>query len=187
MHIWVKLGTYVESIAAGKASLIILLILVLLFLAWLLSLLGTLIRFAGFRMVRDDHNIKISRGLLERQQITIPLRRIQAIKLIEGILRQPFGMVSIQVVSVSNIGTKGEGNLIVPLLPKAQVISFLEEALPEFAMSLQVLRLPSRSKNRYYLINILPVIVLAVLSSIFIPKGYLAFLLLPLAAWLGYQ
>ena len=53
-------------------------------------------------------------------------------------------MVSLQVVSVSNIGTKGEGNLIVPLLPKAQVIIFLK-------------------------------------------KGYLAFSLLPPAAWLGYQ
>jgi len=187
IHLWVKLGTYVENIAAGKISLIILLIFLLLFLAWLMSLLGTLIRFAGFRMVRDDNNIKISRGLLERQQITIPLRKIQAIKLTEGILRQPLGMVSIQVVSVSNIGTKGEGNLIVPLLPKAQLISFMEKTLPEFAMSLQVQGLPRRSKNRYYLINILPVVILAVLSSIFIPKGYLAFSLLPLAAWLGHQ
>ncbi|MDD4802507.1 MAG: PH domain-containing protein [Syntrophomonas sp.] len=187
MHIWVKLGTYVENIAAGKVSLIILLIFVLLFLAWLMSLLGTIIRFAGFRMVRDNDNIKISRGLLERQQITIPLRRIQAIKVIEGILRQPLGMVSIQVVSVSNIGTKGEGNLIVPLLPKAQLISFLEETLPEFAMSLQVQGLPDRSKKRYYLINTLPVIIIAIISSIFIPMGYLAFSLLPLAAWLGKQ
>jgi len=187
MHIWVKLGTYAKNIAGGEASLIVLLILVLIFLAWLISLVGTIIRFTGFRMIRDDHNIKISRGLLEKQQITIPLRRIQAIKIIEGILRQPLGMVSIKVVSVSNIDTKSEGSMIVPLLPKSQLVGFMEEFLPEFTMSLQIEGLPGRSKKRYYLINILPALITAVLSSIFIPWGYLAFSLVPIAAWLGHR
>ncbi len=187
MDIWTKVGTYVENLATGKIGLIILVVFVMLFLAWLMSLLGTIIRFAGFSMVRDDENIKISRGLFEKQQISIPIRRIQAIKLVEGILRQPFGMLSIEVVSVSNIGTKGQGNVLIPLLPKSQVIRFMEKALPEFAMSLQAQGLPGRSKSRYYLINILPVLIIAVLSSIFIPWGYLAFSLVPLGAWLGHQ
>ncbi len=157
----------------------------LLFLAWLLSLLGTIIRFAGFRMIRDDKKIKISRGLFEKQQVTIPLNKIQSIKLIESVLRQPLGMLSVQVVSVSNIDAKSEGSMIAPLLPRSQLTRFMEEFLPEFTLPLQVQRLPGRAQTRYYLVNILPALAIAALSAIFIPWGFLVFILVPLAAWLG--
>jgi len=185
VHIWEKLGGFLKNIVAGEASLIILLILALLFLAWLLSLLGTIIRFAGFRMIRDDKKIKISRGLFEKQQVTIPLNKIQSIKLIEGVLRQPLGMLSVQVVSVSNIDAKSEGSMIAPLLPRSQLTRFMEEFLPEFTLPQQVQRLPGRAQTRYYLVNILPALAIAALSAIFIPWGFLVFILVPLAAWLG--
>lgn len=185
MNIWVKFGSLLKSIVAGQASMIILLVTAFLFLAWLLSLLGTIIRFAGFRMTRDDNKIKICRGLFEKQQITIPLKRIQAIRLIEGVLRQPLGMLSVQVVSVSNIEAKNEGSMIAPLLPQAQLTRFMEEFLPEFTMHLPVEGLPDRSKRRYYMVNIVPALIVAALSTIYVPWGFLTFILVPLAAWLG--
>lgn len=185
VHIWEKLGGFLKNIVAGEASLIILLVFAFLFLAWLLSLLGTIIRFAGFRMIRDDNKIKISRGLFEKQQISIPLNKIQSIKLIEGVLRQPLGMLSVQVVSVSNIDAKSEGSMIAPLLSKSQLTRFIEEFLPEFTLPGQVSGLPRRSKTRYYLVNLIPALTIAALSAIFIPWGFLVFILVPLAAWLG--
>ena len=185
LNIWARIGKYAEGLFAGQITMIILAVFALLLLAWLLSLLGTIIRFAGFHMVRDGDNIKISRGLLEKQQLTLPIKRIQAIKLVEGILRQPFGMVSIQVVSISNINAKGEGNVLFPLLPRTQVTRFLEAVVPEFAMTIETQGLPLRSRNRFLLVNAIPALLLAILGTVVLPWGYLAFLLVPLAVWLG--
>lgn len=185
LHIWKKMIEYAENLAVGKVSLIISAIIALLLLAWFLSLLGTIIKFGSFRLLREGDSIKISRGLLEKQQLTIPIKRIQAIKVAEGILRQPFGMVSVQVVSISNTGEKGEGSVLFPLLPKEQLMRFLEEVVPEFAMPLQVEGLPGRSITRFLLVNIIPALVISILCTIFLSWGYLSFILVLVAAWLG--
>lgn len=185
MDIWIKIGHYAENLAAGRISMIILAVFILLFFAWILSLIGSIIRFGNFRVVREGENIKISRGLLERHQITLPIKRIQAIKLVEGILRQPFGMMSIQVISISNMGTKGEGNVLFPLLSRSQLDRFVEDIIPEYAMTMETNKLPARSRNRYLAVNIIPALIIAILLTVFIPWGFLALLIIPLAAWLG--
>jgi putative membrane protein len=187
LNVWVKIGTYAEHLAAAKVSLIILAVFILILLAWLLSLLGTIIRFSGFKLRREGDSIKINRGLFEKQQLSIPLKRIQAIKIVEGLLRQPLGMMSVQVVSISNTGVKGEGSVLFPLLPKAELPEFLEKVAPEFSVPLVFEGLPRRAKRRYLLVNIIPALVIAILCSMFLPLGYIAFILPLLGAWLGSQ
>lgn len=186
LNIWVKIGQYAEGLATGKISMIILALFILLLLAWLISLVGSIIRFAGFQLVREGENIKISRGLLEKQQLTLPIKRIQAIRVVEGVLRQPFGMVSVQVVSISNSASaKGEGNVLFPLLPRSQFNRFIEEIAPEFAMTMNIQKLPVNARRRYLIVNALPALIIAILAAIYLPWGYLALLIVPLAAWLG--
>ena len=186
LNIWVKIGQYAENLAAGKISMIILAIFILFLLAWLISLIGSIIRFAGFQLVREGDNIKINRGLLEKQQLTLPIKRIQAIRVVEGVLRQPFGMVSVQVVSISSSASaKGEGNVLFPLLPRSQLNRFLQEMAPEFAMTINMQGLPLRARRRYLIITTLPALIIAILGAIYLPWGYLAFIIVPLAAWLG--
>ncbi|HPF44839.1 MAG TPA: PH domain-containing protein [Syntrophomonadaceae bacterium] len=186
LNIWIKIGQYVENLAAGKISMFILVIVILFLFAWLISLAGSLIRFSGFRLTRDGDNIRISRGLLEKQQLTLPVKRLQAVKVVEGILRQPFGMLSVQVISISNsAGAKGEGNVLFPLLPHSRLHHYLQQMLPEFAVISDIKGLPASARRRYLLVNTLPALLIAILSAIFLPWGYLAFIIVPLAAWLG--
>lgn len=186
LHIWIKIGQYAENLATGKISMVILAVLILLLLAWLMSLVGTIIRFSGFQLVREGENIIVSRGLLEKQQLTLPIKRIQAIRVVEGVLRQPFGMVSVQVVSISNSASaKGEGNVLFPLLPRVRLEQFLQETAPEFAMTFNPRMLPVSARRRYLLITTLPMLIIASLAAFFLPWGYLAFLIVPLATWLG--
>ena len=185
LDVWAKVGTYVEHLATARISLIILAVCFLILLAWILSLLGTIIQFGGFQLRREGDNINISRGLFEKQQVSIPLKRIQAVKVVEGLLRQPLGMVSVQVVSISNSGTKGEGNVLFPLWPRAELGAFLEKVAPEFTIPLELHSLPARSRRRYLLINIIPALIIAILCTIYLPWGYVAFLLPLLGAGLG--
>jgi len=185
LDIWGKVGTYAGNLATGRITMIILVIFIFILLAWVLSLLGTIIRFGGFHLQREGNSLKISQGLLEKQQLSIPIKRIQAIKVVEGLFRQPLGLVSVQVVSVSNTGAKGEGNVLFPLLPRAELTAFLERVVPEFAMSLEVQRLPVKSRNSYLLINIIPALIIAICCTIYLPWGYTGFILPLLAALLG--
>jgi putative membrane protein len=185
LDVWGKVGAYAQHLAAGRMSSIILAVLLLLLLAWLLSLGGTIIQFGGFKLRRETSHINISRGVFQKQQISIPLSRIQAVKVVESLLRQPLGMVSIQVVSISNTGTQSEGNVLFPLLPKSELAGFLEKVAPEFNMSGEVQRLPARSRRRYLLINIIPALIIALLCTIYLPWGFSGFILPLLGAVLG--
>jgi putative membrane protein len=57
--------------------------------------------------------------------------------------------------------------------------------LPEFAVISDIKGLPASARRRYLLVNTLPALLIAILSAIFLPWGYLAFIIVPLAAWLG--
>lgn len=185
INVWDKIGTYAEHLAAGKISLIILAVLLLIMLAWLLSLMGTILRYGNFQLRREGDSIHVHRGLLEKQQISIPIKRIQAIKVVEGLLRQPLGMVSVQVVSISNTDAKSQANIIFPLLPRAELAELLDKVAPEFSTTLNLEKLPSRSRNRYLLINVIPVLIIAILCTIYLPWGYISWVLIFLAAGLG--
>ncbi len=185
LDVWRKAEIYAGQLVTAKIGLIILLVFLLVLLAWLLSLLGTIIQFGGFQLHRAGNTIHIKRGLFEKQQITIPIKRIQAVRVVEGLLRQPMGMVSVQVVSISNTGTKGEGNVIFPLLPRTELAAFMEQVMPEFSAPWELQGLPTRSRKRYLLVNIIPALIIAIICTINLPWGYIAFLLPPLGAVLG--
>jgi len=76
MNVWEKVATYAEHMASAMVSLIIMAVFILILSAWLLSLIGTIIRFSGFQLRRESDSIKINRGLFEKQQVSIPLKRI---------------------------------------------------------------------------------------------------------------
>ncbi|MEN6328199.1 MAG: PH domain-containing protein [Syntrophomonas sp.] len=185
LDVWRKAEIYAGQLVTAKIGFIILLVFLLVLLAWLLSLLGTIIQFGGFQLHRAGNTIHIKRGLFEKQQITIPIKRIQAVRVVEGLLRQPMGMVSVQVVSISNTGTKGEGNVLFPLLPKTELAAFLKQVAPEFSTPWRLQGLPARSRRRYLLVNIIPALIIAAVCTIYLPWGYMAFLLPLLGAVLG--
>lgn len=155
---------------------------------WFLGLLGTTLAHAGFTLTRDGDNLLIARGLLERRQATIPVDRIQTVRIVEGVLRQPFGLVELRIESAGYGQNSGESTVLFPLLRKHKVLPFLQEMTPALAIQTNLKGLPSRSRRRYVLrlSQILPAIVLAILASaVLYPWGLAAFLLVPAAMLLG--
>lgn len=121
-------------------------------LAWLLAIAGTVLAYAGFTVSRDGDYLYIRRGLLEKREATIPLARIQAVQVVEGALRQPFGLAMLRVESAGyGAGTEdvAVSTTIFPLLPLKEVPEFLRAAAPEFAVSADLIPLPRRALRRY--------------------------------------
>lgn len=121
-----------SNVARWGWRMLILAVLCILLLAVLVAILSAMIRFANFTVTRDGDELLIERGLLEIKRVTLPIRRIQAIVIVEEPVWQPFGLASIQVESVGYGNEKGESTLLFPLLRKDEIRDFLKEFAPVF-------------------------------------------------------
>jgi putative membrane protein len=150
-----------EKVAPNSVVAVLLLVLAFGVLSWLLAIAGTVLAHAGFTLSRDGDFLYIKRGLLERREATIPLARIQAVRIVEGILRQPFGLASLRVASAGYGEASGVSTTLFPLLPRRDAERLLLDAAPEFAVAPVLERLPARARRRYVLRSVVPVLVLA--------------------------
>jgi putative membrane protein len=126
--------------------------LALLLLAWLLSIAGAVFAFAGFTVARDDDRLRLRRGLLSRREATVPVARVQAVRVIEGVLRRPFGLVTVRAEVAGYAKEAAAAQTVFPLLRRAEVRPFLEAFLPELADDADGLEgVPRRALRRYVL------------------------------------
>src|SRR5918994_4620889 len=107
----------VETLAPNWLMVLLIVVPVGLLLAWLLAIAGTVLAYTGFTLSREGDFLYIKRGLLERREATIPLSRIQAVRISEGLLRQPFGLASLRVESAGYGEDAGVSTTLFPLLP----------------------------------------------------------------------
>lgn len=139
--------------------------------AWLLALVSTVLTFGGFELRREGDRLHIAYGLLDRRRSTIPLARIQAVTLTEGLLRQPFGLATLRIESAAYGAATAESGVLFPLLRTTDVLPLLQQACPAFAApSLDstrgaLLSLPGRARRRYIFAPVGRVVILAVLAS----------------------
>ena len=176
-----------EYIAPGSLLGLAVIALAVGLFAWLLAIGGTILSYAGFTLSREGDFLYIKRGLLEKREATIPLARIQAVRIVEGVLRQPFGLALLRVESAGyGAGTEdvAVSTTIFPLLPRHQAIGLLKEAAPEFAVEPKLRPLPRRSLRRYVFRSTVLVLLLAIVAGVqlgFVLDSFLAgFAFLPL-------
>lgn len=161
-------------------------LLAVLIVSWVLSIGGTVLKYYGFTIRLYGEKLHISRGLLERRQVAIPLTRIQAIRIVESPLRQPFGWLSVYVESAGYGKGKGESTLLFPLLKKSELADFVAKMIPHYQVEYELNRLPRRSLRKFVTLHGIVALLLAAPFSYFAPWGFLALLLVPLSVLWGY-
>jgi putative membrane protein len=111
--------------------------------------LGAL-RLNRFTLIRDGDVLRNSRGLLGKQTATIPIARVQAVRIVEGFWRMLIGYCSLQV-EVAGIGrTNTNQRMLFPLVRIDCAEALIRRALPELPWSGQpLLPLPVRVHRRY--------------------------------------
>ena len=187
-----------ETLAPRSVAAALLLVGAFGLFAWLLAIAGTILAHAGFTLSREGDFLYIKRGLLERREATIPLARIQAVRVVEGLLRQPFGLATLLVESAGYGEASGVSTTLFPLLPRKDVEKLLLDAAPEFAVTPTLDPLPARALRRYVFRTTAPVMILgaafALVSSlafdVAVIGGFAALLLVFPAAvygWLRYR
>ena len=144
----------VSAVVVGAAALLV--------AAWLLSTLGAIVTFGGFTVTRDGDRLRIRRGLVSRNEATVPVGRVRAVRVVEGLLRRPFGLASLTVEVTGYAEEASAARTLFPLVRVREVPAFLTEFLPEMADDVTGLeRPPGRAARRYVLV---PALVGAALS-----------------------
>ena len=154
---------------------------------WVVAVIITFINYYGFTVIEEDERLTITRGLLEKKRVTIPLNRIQAIKIVENPVRQLFGFAAVAVESASG-GFGGDEKKITlfPLIKKSRLIKPLQELLPEIEWQLALTKPPKKAKPFFYRIDfiwLLPVIALC--TYFWFPYGVLSILIVVPVILLG--
>lgn len=162
---------FYETIAPQSIVAILTIVFLIGLFAWLFAIGGTVLAYAGFTLSREGDFLYIKRGLLEKREATIPLNRIQAVRIVEGVLRQPFGFALLRVESAGyGAGTEdvAVSTTIFPLLPRREAVQLLKEAAPEFAVEPELRPLPRRSLRRYVFRSTVAFLMLAVVAGVWL-------------------
>lgn len=168
-------------------------IIVILILLWLLGIAGTMIKYGNFTITKNEKELFITRGLLEKKQLTIPLNRIQAVGIKQNIIRQPFGFVTLFAVVAGGSMDKAEDfPVLFPIMKESEVEQFLSTFLPNYSqLSHSIHQLPKRAM-KFYLFRSSAIFILLIgivgylfMSFIWIPV--VLFLLSLLLGFLRYK
>lgn len=141
---------------------------------WVFSILGTMITYYGFSLTKSERELVVRYGLLSTKQVSIPYNRVQAVRFSEGLLRQPFGYGSLYVESAGQGDEKLQSSCIIaPYIHKDEVQGVIAHLLPDLSLTrFDWQYLPERSKLRYILRVLRPVVVIAAVIAWFVPYGW---------------
>jgi putative membrane protein len=155
-------GIALLAAAAAAATLIV-------------SVLGGIVAFAGFTLVRDDDRLRIRRGLLQRRTASLPLARVHAVDVVEGVLRRPFGLASVRIETAGYRKEHAAAQTLLPLVRTRDVPRLLAELVPALALDgdpEQLSHPPGRARRRYALPPALAGALLGVALTIELPEAW---------------
>jgi putative membrane protein len=169
-----------ETIVESGIMFVSILVFMGFLIAWVLAITGMMIKYGNYTVGKMGDDLIISRGLLEKRKITIPLKRIQAIQITQNPLREMLGYAAVHVESAggSAIDKDSARVLLLPLIKVSEVSSVLSGHLPAYQFKTTLVPVPKRALSRYMLRNLLITLpVAAVVVFFFRPWGYAAMLL----------
>ncbi|MEW5926078.1 MAG: PH domain-containing protein [Gemmatimonadota bacterium] len=94
--------------------------LALLLLAWAFSVLGAVLNYAGFTLERAGPELHKRYGSLVRREATVPLERVQVIRIEESLLRRPLGLAAFKIETAATAPGKGQHRGAEAFLPLAR-------------------------------------------------------------------
>ena len=147
-----------------------------LLLGWIISIIRYVLQYAMFTLVNENDELKISRGLLHTRSSTIALKRIQAVHIIQGVLRQPFGYVAIEAkVAGGRTEDSLSSTILHPFIHIRDLAAFCATLFPQYTLPQDYVSSPKRARLRY-LLRASWLFILVLPAMVFYP--YLAFMML---------
>ncbi|MFC5602158.1 PH domain-containing protein [Sporosarcina koreensis] len=153
---------------------------------WILSVGMTLLSHFNFTVEMNEEDIVITRGLLEKKKVTVPLKRIQSVVVVENPFRKLFGYASVAIHSAGgSIGQSSKINLF-PIVKRGRVESYLEDIFPDLELEEPTKKLTAKGRPFYYRIDFLWMVpVIGLLTYFFFPYGLFSLAIIPVIIAFG--
>ncbi|WP_245959519.1 PH domain-containing protein [Neobacillus piezotolerans] len=178
-----------EQLASNGAVFISILVFFSLLAAWFLAIAGMMVKYGNYSIMKTEEELIVLRGLLEKKKITIPLKRIQAVRITQNPLRELLGYAAVHVDSAggSVLDKNSSRIMLLPLVKLEQIEEIFAGHLLNYEFNTNLTPLPGRSLKRYlfrYLIFTIPPA--GIVAGFFQPWGSLALLVPAVSAILAY-
>ncbi|HEX7117751.1 MAG TPA: PH domain-containing protein [Longimicrobiales bacterium] len=163
----------------------------LLVAGWLLSVAGSVIGYHGFTLERVGGELRKRYGLLARREGSVPLRRVQAVRIEESLLRRPFalGAVRIETAGAAPGRRRAAAEAFVPLVRRRDAAPLIARIFDGFdAATVRLRPVHPRARRRIFLRLAAPVAIAAAALALLHHAAWLALLLLlaPAHLWAGH-
>ena len=159
---------------------IVTVIFIILFISWIISVILTIIKYYQFTVTREEDNIKLSYGFFDKKEVTIPIKRIQSLIIVEGVIKKSLGYFSLNVETIGYGKDKGESTMICPIAKRKVLDKFFEDILPEMNITYELTKSPRKALKGFLLYRLLDDFIIMTLIAFFAPYGYYIFLLVPI-------
>jgi putative membrane protein len=120
-------------------------------LVYIAAIISMMLKYTHFTVEKKEAELIISRGLLEKRQLTIPLKKIQGIRIVENLVRQPLGYATVYLEYAGGSVAEKESLTVMlfPFVKKKNVQEKLEQLIPDYVADLPLNSLPVRAYPRY--------------------------------------
>lgn len=165
------------------------LLLILLLAAAVLSILGALVSYAGFTLEREGGELRKRFGLLNRREVTVPLARVQALRIEESWIRRRLGLAALRI-ETAGVGPgddqRGGAEAFLPLVRTHDIPRVAGAVFEDFDVSaISFVPVHPYARTRARVRYSLPVLVTAVAAAVLWgPSGW-GLLALLLVAYLA--
>lgn len=173
--------TRFERLTSNGIMFVMMIVMVVLFFVWILAFVGTLFKYGNFTVVKSQDDLIITKGLIERRQITVPIKRIQSIKISQNLVRQPIGFASVYAENAGGSVENGElaKVILLPVVKREEVSRILGTCLPDYDLNVSLHPAPKRALIRYLLRGWLFILPIVMVPSFFLkPWGWLSFFII---------
>ncbi|HEV2766723.1 MAG TPA: PH domain-containing protein [Acidimicrobiales bacterium] len=141
---------------------------------------------SGYTLSLMGDELHVRRGLLDRKEATLPLARVQAVRVAVSLPRRLLGLVSVRIDSAGGGAEAEDSRVGVPVLPAAHLDRVLARVVPGIRPLPPLRRPPRAALRRAVVRRVGPAAALAVVVALAVPPwGALALLAVPAAALAG--
>lgn len=115
--------------------------LLLSFFSFIGSIIHSFVGYYGFTITKQDNNIQISYGLLEKHTNAFSYDRIKAVKISQGLVQRILGFASIKLEVIGYTVNSGEDNknadlgVLIPFCKYDEIGTILGKVLPDYIPS----------------------------------------------------
>lgn len=170
-----------QSLIKNGIIFITFLLFIAFFISWIISVFITFFKYYDFKVLEQNEHLIITHGLIEKKKITIPLNRVQAIKIIENPIREFFGFATVVVESAGGgFEEKDQKINLFPLISKRKMYHPLNNLFPQFDLKVPMIRPSKKGRPFFYRKDffwMIPSIMLCL--YFFYPYGIFSCFLLP--------